>query len=126
MLESSLHRVVWGVGWLGWVQYLIIDYDSVSWMLLYFDLHIPQQRSLNRIIQSHYPSFRLVKQHHFSFLRETEICNSAWTNHFTDQWSSGRPDVQAIAAAAVDIAWQVALDAVGNTTAYGREEPLVG
>jgi hypothetical protein len=95
-------------------------------MLLYLNLHIPQQCSLNSLIHTNDPSLRLVEQHQFTFLSEAEIRHTTWANHLTDQRTSRRPDVQAVSTAAVDISWQVALDTVGDARAYSREEPLVG
>ena len=74
----------------------------------------------------HHPESGLVQQHYFALLGEAEIRNATWAYHLPDQRASGRPNIQSVSAAAVDIALQVTLDAIWNASACTCEQSLIG
>lgn len=93
---------------------------------VYFNAQPLQQRPLHLPIHLHNPNPRLIQQHQLAFACEAEICDSAGDHDLAYQDPTGRPDVDPIAAAAVDIAARVAFDAVWDAVGGGGEEAAVG
>ncbi|KAI9721634.1 MAG: hypothetical protein M1835_003996, partial [Candelina submexicana] len=68
----------------------------------------------------------LIKQKQLPIPPETKIRNAALDQNLADEASAGVPDIDAVAAAAVDVAEDVAFDAVWDPVVGHGEDAAVG
>lgn len=73
------------------------------------------------------PEFGLVQQEQLAFSAKAKVCHSTAHLNLANELSTSIPDVDAIAASRIDIALQIALDAIGNayiTAVSGPTRPV--
>jgi hypothetical protein len=85
-----------------------------------------KQRPTYVISQLRLPKPPLIAHIQGPFLSEAEIGHTAGDDDLTDKHSAWIPYVDAIAAAAIDVAVRVAFDAVGAARVYECEEAAIG
>lgn len=84
------------------------------YLTLHFNLHIVQQSTLNAAGNLGDPEFGLVQQEQLAFSAKAKVCHSTAHLDLANELSTSIPDVDAIAASRIDVALQIALDAIGN------------
>ncbi len=85
-----------------------------------------QQRPPRLIPQLHPPKLLLPKTPHLAIPSKAEIRTPALNQHFPNQHAAAVPDINAVAATAVHVAKDVALDAIGRAVVGVREDAAVG
>lgn len=86
-----------------------------------------QQSTLNAAGNLGNPEFGLVQQEQLAFSAKAKVCHSTAHLDLANELSTSIPDVDAIAASRIDIALQIALDAIGNayiTAVSGPTRPV--
>ena len=81
---------------------------------LYRNLHVRQQRALYRRADLRHVEPLLVEDEELARTAKAEVRRAAGDLDLAQQRGPGRPHLDAIAAAAVHVALQIALDAVGD------------
>lgn len=86
----------------------------------------PQQRPPRLIPQLDPPKLLLPKTPHFAIPPKAEIRTPALNQHLANQHAPAVPDINTVAAAAVYIAKDIALDAIRGAVVGVREQAAVG